>query len=157
LRGKVALIVASLAIHIGRDFFMRSFIFAAVAAAFAFATPWAPALADDHEVIVSLYRAPAGQQIALLKWIADQDRAAVAAGVPAAQLYIHHEGASWDYMVINPATTPEQDKAIDAAAAKLGLTTGPQAGIEFRKYIAEHSDTLAAGPTTAADFLKVVK
>ncbi|WP_380877361.1 hypothetical protein ACFB49_12490 [Sphingomonas sp. DBB INV C78] len=106
--------------------------------------------------IVSIYRAAPGQQLALLKWIARQDEIAKAAGQPASQLYIHQDGASWDYVYIQPAPTPEQDKAFDAAAKKMGVDPGPKMGLELRQYIAEHSDTISVGPTTAADYLKQV-
>lgn len=115
----------------------------------------APAEAQEAPgAIVSIYRAAPGQQVALLKWFARQDEAAKAAGVPSSQLYVHQDGASWDYVMIAPVTTPQQDAAIDAAAAKLGATGGPMAGIEMRKFISEHSDTFATGPTTAAAWLK---
>lgn len=65
------------------------------------------------------------------------------------QLYIHTDGDSWDYMGINPVTTPAQDDAIEAAARKLGVSGGPQASMELRKYIASHTDTFTVGPITA--------
>lgn len=104
--------------------------------------------------IVSIYRAAPGQQVALLKWFEGQDRIAQAAGLQASQLYVHQDGASWDFVVISPASTREQDAALDAAAKKMGMATGPAVGLELRKHIAEHSDTFAAGPTTAAAWLK---
>ena len=114
----------------------------------------APAVGQEApRAIVSLYHAAPGQHIALLKWMAAQDRAAVAAGVAAAQIYVHMSGDSWDYLVINPDTTKEQDDAIEAQAKKMGLTTGPRAGMEFRTMIASHTDTLSAGPQTAAQIL----
>jgi len=123
----------------------------AAAAACAFA---APAVAQDSpQHIVSLYRAAPGQQVALLKWIANQDRASQAAGLPASQIYVHTSGDSWDYLVINPVTTKAQDEAFDVAAKKLGITTGPRASIEFRTMMASHTDTTANGPMTAAQIL----
>lgn len=104
--------------------------------------------------VVSIYRAAPGQQVALLKWLEGQDRIAQAAGMAAGQLYVHQDGASWDFVWISPAATREQDAALDAAARKMGMATGPMVGIELRKYIAEHTDTYAAGPTTAAAWLK---
>ena len=123
----------------------------AAAAACAFASPAIGQEAPQH--IVSLYRAAPGQQVALLKWMARQDQAAVAAGLPAAQIYVHTSGDSWDYMVINPVTTKAQDDAVDAAATKMGITSGPRAGIEFRTMIASHTDTTSNGPMTAAQIL----
>lgn len=117
----------------------------------------APASAQEGpRAMVSIYRAAPGQQVALLKWLARQDEISKAAGIGGAQLYVHQDGASWDYVSIAPATTPQQDAAFDAAAAKMGAQGGPMVGIELRKYIAEHSDTMSAGPTTAATWLKAL-
>ena len=119
-----------------------------------------PALAQtapaQQQHVISLYRAAPGQQPALLRWLADRDRASAAAGLPPSQLYVHLDGDSWDYFLVAPATTPQQDEAVEAAARKLGLSAGPAAGIELRRYIAVHTDTIVAGPTTAADFLRSI-
>jgi hypothetical protein len=126
-----------------------------LAAAAASACLWSiPAIGQEApEHIVSLYRAAPGQQVALLKWIARQDQASQAAGLPATQIYVHISGDSWDYMVINPVTTKEQDDAVEAAAKKMGIASGPRASIEFRTMIASHTDTTTRGPTTAAQIL----
>ena len=105
---------------------------------------------------IALYRAAPGQQVALLKWLDAQTKASVAAGVPAGQLYAHTDGDSWDYLAIDPVTTPAQDAAADAAAKKAGLAVGPAASIEFRKYVAVHTDTFAIGPVTPAQYLSMV-
>ena len=102
---------------------------------------------------VALYRAAPGQQVALLKWFAAQDRAAQAAGVPTGKIYAHTDGDSWDYLAIDPVTTPAQDKAVDAASKKMGLAIGPASSIEFRKYISVHTDTFVIGPVTPAQYL----
>jgi hypothetical protein len=102
---------------------------------------------------VALYRAAPGQQIALLKWLAAQNRVSEAAGVPVGQLYAHTDGDSWDYLAIDPVTTPAQDAALDAAAKKMGMAIGPASSIEFRKYISMHTDTFAIGPVTPAQYL----
>ena len=113
-----------------------------------------PAVAQDSgRATVSLYRAAPGHQIELLKWLADQDRIAAAAGIAAGQVYAHTDGDSWDYMVIFPQTTPAQDDALDAAAKKMGMPFGPMVGIELRKHIALHTDTLVRGPMTASQML----
>jgi hypothetical protein len=130
---------------------MKLKLILAAAAACAFASP---AIGQDGpQYIVSLYLAAPGQQVALLKWMARQDQAAVAAGVAPSQIYVHTSGDSWDYMVINPVTTKAQDDAVDAAAKKLGITSGPRAGIEFRTMIASHTDTTTRAPQTAAQIL----
>ncbi len=102
---------------------------------------------------VALYRAAPGQQVALLKWFAAQDRAAQAAGVPTGQLYAHTDGDSWDYLAIDPVTTPAQDAAVEAAQRKMGMGTGPAQSLELRKYIAMHTDTFVIGPVSAAQYL----
>jgi hypothetical protein len=51
-------------------------------------------------------------------------------------------------------TSDAQDKALDAATRRMGGMVGPKAGLQFREHIAEHSDTRAVGPTTAAAWLK---
>ena len=113
-----------------------------------------PAVAQDSgRATVSLYRAAPGHQIELLKWLADQDRIAAAAGIAAGQVYAHTDGDSWDYMVIFPQTTPAQDDALDAAAKKMGMPFGPMVGIELRKHIAQHTDTLVRGPMSASQML----
>jgi hypothetical protein len=112
--------------------------------------------AQPQKTRVSLYHAAPGQQVALLKWFAQQDRIAAAAGQQPMQLYAHTDGDSWDYMGINPATTPEQDAAMDAAAKKMGMPSGPGVGLDLRKYISSHTDTYTDGPMTAAQYLAYV-
>lgn len=132
---------------------MRLKIFTAAAAALvcAFATPVSAQTSGRQ--VVSLYHAAPGHQVMLLKWIAQQDRVAAAAGVAPGQLYAHTDGDSWDYMVVFPQTTPAQDDAIDAAAKKMGVPYGPAVGIDLRKHINSHTDTLVRGPMSASEYL----
>lgn len=132
---------------------------AAAAATGAIATAsivYAQAPASPPRMVVSLYRAAPGQQVALAKWLAQQDRIAQSAGQPAMQFYVHTDGDSWDYMGITPVTTQAQDDAFDAAAKKLGLPSGPAVGLDLRKYIASHTDTYTLGPMTPAQYLAYV-
>jgi hypothetical protein len=130
---------------------MKFFTAAAAALVCAFATP-ASAQSGGRQ-IVSLYHAAPGHQVMLLKWIAQQDRVAAAAGIAPGQLYAHTDGDSWDYMVVFPQTTPAQDDAIDAAAKKMGVPYGPAVGIDLRKHISSHTDTLVRGPMSASEYL----
>jgi hypothetical protein len=116
----------------------------------------APAQDDEGVSIVSLYRVAPGQHIAFLEWMAANEAAASQAGVPASQWYAHMNGDAWDYLVIAPETTDEQDAAVDAALEAQGRPTGPAGGIEFRRYMAWHTDTFVAGPMTAAELLAAV-
>jgi predicted Zn-dependent protease len=130
-------------------------IFAA-AAALACSVPTVAVAQSQPGAIVTLYRAAPGQQVALLRWLAQRDQIAAATGVAKSQLYVHTNGDSWDYMIIAPQTTEAQDAAQDAAAKKMGATTGPSAGIELRRFITYHTDTLVNGPTTAGEFLSKI-
>jgi hypothetical protein len=107
--------------------------------------------------IISIYHAAPGHQEALLQWLAQQDRISASVGLPAAQIYAHTDGDSWDYLMIAPATTDAQDQALDAAAAKMGLPSGPKVGLELRKHIASHTDTFVVGPLTAEQQLGRLK
>ena len=102
---------------------------------------------------ISLYTASAGKQLDLLKWLAAREDVAKEAGVPAARLYAHMDGEGWDYLVIWPVTTPEQDQKMDELTTKKGLKTGFPASLEFRALLDGHSDTFAIGPTTASDLV----
>lgn len=102
---------------------------------------------------VALYRAAPGQHVALLRWLANQDRVAQSIGLPASKLYAHTDGDSWDYLAIDPVTTPAQDAAVDAAVKKMGMPSGAAASLEFRKYISVHTDTFAIGPVTPEQYL----
>lgn len=100
--------------------------------------------------VISLYRIAPGQHAAFLKWMAEQEAISVAAGVAPSRWYAHVEGDSWDYIHIGAATTPEQDKAVEDLMRKNGKPTGFKAGLVFRQFVAEHSDTYVAGPFSAA-------
>jgi hypothetical protein len=133
---------------------MRTNLLAAAAAAAIALTLPAPAAAQQAgRAVVSLYHAPPGHQVELLRWLARQEQVSAAAGVPRGQLYVHTDGDSWDYMLVAPVTTEAQDAAVEAAAKRMGVATGPRAGIEFRKHIMSHTDTMTSGPTTATEAL----
>jgi hypothetical protein len=102
---------------------------------------------------ISIYRIAPGKHLDFLKWMAVQDDVAKEAGIPIIQLYAHLDGDSWDYVGIGPVTTPEQDKKTDEIAARKGFKTGFPAALEFRQYIAWHTDTFAVGPTSAAELV----
>jgi hypothetical protein len=104
--------------------------------------------------LIEIYRIAPGQHVAFLKSIALFDEANRIAGVPPRDLYVHSDGASWDFILIQPAElTPEQSKAIGEALRKLKAPTGPKFFAEFRVFVAEHTDTFAEGPITAKEWL----
>ena len=111
---------------------------------------WNQGTSDPGKARISVYEVAPGRQLDFLKWMAAREEVARAAGVPATQLYAHLDGDRWDYLVIWPITTPEQDRKLDEQAAAKGLRTGFPAALEFRELLAAHTDTYLAGPTTAS-------
>ena len=123
------------------------------AVALACALPGAASAQSEPSAIVSIYRIANGQQVNFLKWLARQEQISAAAGLPKSQLYVHTDGDSWDYMGINPVTTDAQDAAMDAAAKKMGLPSGPGVALNLRQHISSHTDTFTIGPVSAAQAL----
>jgi hypothetical protein len=124
-----------------------------------FALPQATRAQDSPpRKLVEIYRIAPGQHLAFLKMIAQFDAASREAGIPARDLYVHQDGGNWDFMLIqNAEHTDEQSEKLGQAMEKMGLPRGANFFIEFRKHIAEHSDTFAEGPTTAEAWLKKLK
>jgi len=124
------------------------------ASALAVAAPrWAQDKPEPGRARISIYHVAPGRHLDFLKWLAAREEVAKEAGVPAAQVYAHVDGDSWDYLMIWPVTNPEQDRKLDDVAARKGLKTGFAASLEFRQLLASHSDTFAAGPMTAAELV----
>jgi hypothetical protein len=124
--------------------------------AFAFASSpvWAQNEDEAPATQIEIYRIAPGQHEAFLKEIARYDEANRMAGVPARQLYVHGDGADWDFILIQPAKYPhDKQAALDKAWKQLGLPSGADFFLNFRRFIAEHTDTAALGPTTARDYL----
>jgi hypothetical protein len=110
------------------------------------------------KLLVEIYRIAPGQHTAFLEAIASYDQANRMAGLPPRQLYVHRDGASWDFMLIQPAEIPDdKSEALGEAWQKLGLPSGADFFLEFRQFIASHEDTFVTGPTTAADYLATRK
>jgi cellobiose-specific phosphotransferase system component IIB len=112
---------------------------------------------EPGKAIVSIYRIAPGKHVDFLKWMAAREALSKEAGVGATQWYVHTDGDSWDYVLIAPQTTPEQDKKLDALAAKAGLTGGYASALELRQYMASHTDTMAMGPMSAAEIVAMAK
>ena len=106
------------------------------------------------KVDIEIYHIAPGQQEAFLRFIARCDKVNRAVGLPPRQLYVHSDGADWDYMLIQPAETPpDKQAALDAAWAKSGLPSGVDFFFAIRRFIASHTDTIATGPTSADAYL----
>jgi hypothetical protein len=105
-------------------------------------------------MMIEIYRIAPGQHEAFLEEIARYDEANRRAGLPPRQLYVHSDGADWDFILIQPAKTPpDKAAALDKAWEEMKLPSGVDFFLDYRRFIAEHSDTVASGPTTAADYL----
>lgn len=114
----------------------------------------APALADPQDMVVEIYRVAPGKHKEFLLQIALYDQANAEAGLPPRQLFVHQGGASWDFLILQPAHhTDEESAKLDAAFKKLGIPQGANFFVAFRELIAEHTDTNVEA-TTAADYLK---
>ena len=125
-------------------------LLATLATPLAFAQSAAPAKERPHSLI-SIYRIAPGKQADFLKWMAARDAVDKEVGIASAQWYAHMDGDSWDYLAVGPSNTPEQDKKIEAAMKKHGLTTGFKQSLEVRQFIASHTDTFAVGPVSVSE------
>ncbi len=135
---------------------MKHLIGAVLAVAlFALYTPTVHAQ-DAPTGSISIYRAAPGQQAALLAWLAEANAIAEEAGVPASQFFIHQNGDSWDFLVVSPSSTPEQDEAAAALAEERGQPSGAAAWLEIREMSAEHTDTEVIGPLGAAEIMEMM-
>jgi hypothetical protein len=114
---------------------------------------WTQDKPEPGRARISIYRVVPGRHLDLLKWLAAREEVARDAGVSATQVYAHNDGDSWDYLLVWPITTPEQDRKLDEAAARKGLKTGFAASLEFRQMLSSHTDTFVSGPMTAAELV----
>lgn len=138
---------------------MRRTALAMVAASTLFlaAPRWTQEKSPSARARISIYEVVPGRQLDFLKWLAAREEVSRDAGVPAADLYAHTDGDRWDYLVVWPITTPEQDRKMDELAAGKGLKTGFPAALEFRALLSSHTDTFVNGPTTAAALVAAAK
>jgi hypothetical protein len=118
-------------------------------------TPAAPPPPEPvRRKLVEIYRIAPGKHEEFLRAIARLDEANRRAGLPPRQLYVHSDGASWDFLLIQDADYPEgKGEAVGKASREMGLPSGPRFFIEFRSLLLEHTDTFANGPTTAGAYL----
>ena len=109
---------------------------------------------EPGHAVVSLYRVAPGKHLELLKWFAAREALEKEVGVKPTQWYMHVDGDSWDFIAIGPELTDEQDARIDELARKKGLKVGLKGALEFRQYIASHTDTSVRGPMTATEIVQ---
>ena len=102
---------------------------------------------------ITLVRVAPGKHLDFLKWAAETEAIAKEAGVPATKVYVHTNGDAWDYLQIAPDLTDAQQAKVDEVTKKHGGKTGMGASLEFRTFVAWHTDTDAIGPMSAADLV----
>ena len=116
---------------------------------------------DNPESMVAIYNVSTGKHLEFLKLMAETEAVTREAGAPATQWYVHHNGASWDYISITPLGSPTQqeamEKKVDELRKKKGLPTGMAASLRFRQFISSHSDTYSGGPYTAEQLVKMAE
>jgi hypothetical protein len=104
--------------------------------------------------LVEIYRIAPGKHEEFLRFVAFLDEINIKAGLPARDLYIHNDGDSWDFIIIQPAATPpDKSAALAKAWEESGAPSGADFFLKIREFIAEHTDSFATGPTTASDYL----
>ena len=114
----------------------------------------APAFAESQDMLMEIYRIAPGKHEEFLRHIALLDQANAEAGMPPRQLFVHQDGGSFDFVILQPAHhTEEQSARLGAAFKKLGIPGGAKFFVHFRTFISEHTDTFVE-QTTAADYLK---
>lgn len=133
---------------------MRLVRFVLLLALVAMVSMTAVAQDSSKKKLIEIYRIAPGQHVAFMKAIASYDEANRLAGLPPRELYVHSDGANWDFLLIQPAEVPEEkSKALAEAWKKLGLPSGAKFFSEFRVFVAEHTDTFAEGPISAKEWL----
>jgi hypothetical protein len=120
--------------------------------------PAAAAAAPLPESAIEIFRIAPGQHESFLKMLAETEAAMAQAGLQPDQLYIHEDGASWDFILVKiKGQDPKKWQAAADILHKQGHPSGPDYFFTIRKMIAEHTDTTAIGPTTATAYLATRK
>jgi hypothetical protein len=113
---------------------------------------------DLPESAVEIFRIAPGQHEAFLELIKATEAAKAQVGMQQDQLYIHEDGASWDFILIKAkGQDPAKWKQVADILHAQGHPSGPDYFFMIRKMIAEHTDTTAIGPTTATAYLATRK
>lgn len=108
---------------------------------------------------IGIYHVAPGKHLDFLRWQAEREALAKEAGAPPVQWYVHTDGDSWDFVSMGQDLDDGEDQAaldekIEELTRQKGLTTGFAAGLEFRQFVASHTDTEARGPFTAQELVE---
>ncbi len=121
-----------------------------LAASGLFLTPQVAMAQDSGERVVTTMHAAPGKYYELVQWLAQVDKIRAEAKLAPREIYRHHNGANWDFLVIEPPLVANEDDLMEAAAKKLEIKPDPGA---FRRIVMDHEDTVVGGPTTATAIL----
>ncbi|MFT4075481.1 MAG: hypothetical protein QM647_08105 [Asticcacaulis sp.] len=135
--------------------FLSAAMLLMITPALAYGQTTAPA-APMAKKTVEIYRIAPAKHEAFLEFIAKCDKVNAAVGLPPRELYVHSDGADWDFLIIQGEETDlpaDKAAAFDAAWDREGLPSGANFFFAIREYVAEHTDSFVKGPTTAADYL----
>lgn len=113
--------------------------------------------AEPKQVTISIYHIAPGKHVEFLGWMEARQSISESLGFELANWYAHIDGDSWDYIVVAPMLTEEQEKQVEAQSQRRGLTTGFAAGIELRHYMLSHTDTIAIGPVSASELASMAQ
>jgi hypothetical protein len=110
------------------------------------------------ETQIEIFKIAPGQHEAFLRSIAEFDEDNIKAGLPPRQLFIHDNGADWDFLIMQPAhNSPEANARLEQITKARDYKGGINYFLQSRKFFASHTDTVTSGPTTAADYLSGIK
>lgn len=113
---------------------------------------------SDQQHTIGIFHVAPGKHLDFLRWQAEREALAKEAGAPPTQWYVHTDGDSWDFVsIVRDLDDPQDQAALDDKIEKLargkGLTTSFAAALEFRQFVASHTDTEARGPFTAQELV----
>ncbi len=113
--------------------------------------------AEPGQVMISIYHVAPGKHVDFLRWMGAREGISESLGFPLASWYAHLDGDSWDYIVVSPVLTEEQEEQVEEQSQRRGLTTGFAAGIELRRLMLSHTDTVALGPVSASELASMAQ
>lgn len=113
-------------------------------------TPQMATAQDAPERVVTVMHAAPGKYLDLVKFLVEVDTIRAEAKLEPRQIYRHHNGANWDFLIVEPPVVADEDDRMEAATKKLGIKPTPGA---FRNLVMDHEDTVVGGPTTGAAIL----
>lgn len=108
---------------------------------------------SSERVVTTMHAAP-GKYREVVQWLADIDRMRAQAGLEPRLIYRHHNGANWDFLVIEPPIVEGEEDLLEAAAEALGIEIPT---LYFREIVMDHEDTFVGGPMSGAEIMAEIE